>query len=1378
MTGVMHQPQRSVAPSWRWTRVLTSAAVAAAGALTVVVMAPAAATAADPPPPCLPESQTSAQWNLNGVEPRPKDDVFPRTGGYDLSVVSRQGSIGVLQNDEISDSWNDRIESVAMNNARYKAVPKFQATAVLNDAPRHAKSFTFRADGGFDWVPTDGYFGGDTFTYYLHIQGRCALARVTIPPTGLTTGVDDHYVGWGDDPIRASLFGVLSNDTNVVPFQTVIKTVASCVVGRQGVCNGGSTASPGGPLRTPHGVLTMNLDGTFVFQPDAGFRGTEQVGYWISTEPASSPHTLLELEVRDPLPQQQPLARDDLLNAEEDTPLTISASQLLANDRDSSYVPYAYDPTTVATREFTFDTPHGEVSVAYAGSLPNQYVGTMTYTPDPDYHGPDHFLYTSAASNPGALSNVARVEIDVAPRPDKPSPQPDYRNALQDQSVTVDVLANDLDDDPFDARTRVERFPSSCISCNGTWVVNPDNTVTYTPTPGFVGVAAWDYSVFDADGERGDSFVWLEIARDDARDDQYDAVEDTPLVVEAPGLRVNDPNPEIATVAPEVVDAPGHGSVTVAADGGFRYTPEADYHGSDAFTYAYRDPSTGQLGDQGTVSLDVAAVNDAPRVSLNGFCSASDICLLGEVRDVAEGGTVTVNGMIQDKEFGVGDLTLSWGDGSTTQVRYPCAPDAVSCPFSVDPTYSSLCLQCADALYFRFTHRYADDPAGDAPHFTISAAADDGATSPTVTTRAQVTNTTPTLAITTPGPIDATAGTAVTVQGTVDDPDLPPVSVDWGDGSASEAAIDACVLGTFQCTWSATHTYAGATPRTITATADDGDGGVGTATVEVRFAPVPDRPPVAGPVEVTLDEDSVHDAVAPGLLASASDPDGDHLTLVDHTTPSHGALVTAPNGAWTYEPQADYHGTDSFTYTVEANGQRATGTVSITVRPVNDPPVARGVSASTAAGVAVTVAGDVSDVDGDQLTLAIASQPGHGTAEVVDGRLRYTPAPGWAGADSFTYRAHDGTVFSRPATVEVTTRGAANQPPSVSPVADVAAVYSDPLAPVTVSATDDLSGPAALTFTATGLPAGLALRSDRDGTATVSGTVTAEPARYPVTVRVCDEDRACATTGFAVTVDAESAEVRVTSPSPIAVAAGKAGAAPAVTVKARVTDSDDGSPGSLSRINASSVRVTATPSGGGSATACKPKVSKRVAATATSPGYAEVSCTFAKGLKRGVYEISVRSVGSFAGSETALLSVHDPRARGASGAGTVVLAGGGSLQFAFQGLAGEPVKGTGALVERNAAGELVRVVRGMTLAALTTRTRARKSAQLTGKVAIDGVRGYRFVLTATDRGTPRSTAGAPDTLGLQVTAPSAAPAVSSLTFAPRPLVPGGNILIR
>ena len=98
-------------------------------------------------------------------------------------------------------------------------------------------------------------------------------------------------------------------------------------------------------------------------------------------------------------------------------------------------------------------------------------------------------------------------------------------------------------------------------------------------------------------------------------------------------------------------------------------------------------------------------------------------------------------------------------------------------------------------------------------------------------------------------------------------------------------------------------------------------------------------------------------------------------------------------------------------------------TVTSTVTPVNDAPVAVADSYSTDEDTALTVAApgvlaNDTDVDGDPLTAVMVSDPAHGTLTLnADGSFVYTPAANYNGADSFTYKANDGTADSNVATV-------------------------------------------------------------------------------------------------------------------------------------------------------------------------------------------------------------------------------------------------------------------------------------------------------------------------------------------------------------------------
>jgi hypothetical protein len=139
-------------------------------------------------------------------------------------------------------------------------------------------------------------------------------------------------------------------------------------------------------------------------------------------------------------------------------------------------------------------------------------------------------------------------------------------------------------------------------------------------------------------------------------------------------------------------------------------------------------------------------------------------------------------------------------------------------------------------------------------------------------------------------------------------------------------------------------------------------------------------------------------------------------------------VLTGTAPSLTYTPAAHYNGADSFTFRVTDNGGlTSTATVSITVTPVNDPPVANPQSVTVATGASIPITLTGSDVDGDALAFTVATSPAHGTLTGTPPSLTYTAATGYSGPDSFTFTVTDPSSASSTATVAITvTSGAAN----------------------------------------------------------------------------------------------------------------------------------------------------------------------------------------------------------------------------------------------------------------------------------------------------------------------------------------------------------------
>jgi hypothetical protein len=172
--------------------------------------------------------------------------------------------------------------------------------------------------------------------------------------------------------------------------------------------------------------------------------------------------------------------------------------------------------------------------------------------------------------------------------------------------------------------------------------------------------------------------------------------------------------------------------------------------------------------------------------------------------------------------------------------------------------------------------------------------------------------------------------------------------------------------------------------------------------------------PVANDDTAVTDEDT---QVTIDVAANDTDVDGDldpgSATVL--SAPAHGTLVNNSDGTFDYMPSRDYNGSDSFTYQICDSGMPikcATGTVNITINPVNDPPVANDDTAVTDEDTQVTidVAANDTDVDGnlDPGSATALSAPAHGTlVNNSDGTFDYTPSRDYNGSDSFTYQICD-----------------------------------------------------------------------------------------------------------------------------------------------------------------------------------------------------------------------------------------------------------------------------------------------------------------------------------------------------------------------------------
>ncbi|MCE4224898.1 tandem-95 repeat protein [Methylobacterium sp. C25] len=215
---------------------------------------------------------------------------------------------------------------------------------------------------------------------------------------------------------------------------------------------------------------------------------------------------------------------------------------------------------------------------------------------------------------------------------------------------------------------------------------------------------------------------------------------------------------------------------------------------------------------------------------------------------------------------------------------------------------------------------------------------------------------------------------------------------------------------------------------TITLTGTDLAGASATAQLTLTVA---NPSPIAVDDVLTTAEDT---PLTGTVLANDHDPDGDVLHVEPVTGPAHGHLDLRPDGTFTYTPDVDFRGADSFTYAlVDSDGGRAVATVHLTVTPVNDAPVAAADPLSMPANTVGTGRIVASDRDDDPLSFRLTDGPTNGTVTLAaDGRYAYTPYATYSGPDRFTVEVSDGHGGLALATVEVTvTPNPIQVPPTV-----------------------------------------------------------------------------------------------------------------------------------------------------------------------------------------------------------------------------------------------------------------------------------------------------------------------------------------------------------
>ncbi len=700
----------------------------------------------------------------------------------------------------------------------------------------------------------------------------------------------------------------------------------------------GSVLSAGTP--NGDGTWTLSpgdLDGLTLTAPD-GFSGDFQVTALATSTDGGTSLSWFTVGIDSNTP---PDAVDDLASTGEDAAVTID---LLANDSDA-------DGDAISVTSV-------ELAAGVDGTLVDNGDGTVTFTPGPGFDSLGvgdsstvEITYTISDGQGG--TDTATATVTVTGTNDGPVATADDLQAVEDTGLTftaTDLLQNDSDIDG-DALSIV----SFTAPEHGTLVVNDDGSYTYTPDSNYSGDDSFTYTISDGNGGFSTATVNLTVdpANDNpiAVDDQFAGSEDGTIVFSGADLVSNDFDLDGDTLSVASFTQPANGTLTYDADSDtFTFTPDEDWNGDTSFDYVLSDGQGGT--DTGSVSLDVAAVNDGP--------VAQD-----ELLSATEDQTGLTTGQLDATDVDGDSLTYALTDAPVDADGNPVAGLTIN----DDGSYS-----------FDIGDQFQDLANGATTDVTFTYTVSDGQ-----------------------GGTDTATGT-ITITGTNDGPVAQAEQIDvTEDGAAATGQLDATDIDgdtltfslvgdpiqgltinddgsySFDPTGQFQDLAVGETQDiTFTYQVDDGQGGTATATGTITITGTNDGP-VANDDSLTgAVEDQPFTFSAADILGNDADVDGDTLSIVSFDQPAGGEIVDNGDGTYTFTPNADFNGDTTFSYTVEdPSGAQSSATVTIDVAAVNDGPVAQDELLSATEDQTGLTTGqlDATDVDGDSLTYALTDAP-------------------------------------------------------------------------------------------------------------------------------------------------------------------------------------------------------------------------------------------------------------------------------------------------------------------------------------------------------------------------------------------------------------------
>lgn len=461
-------------------------------------------------------------------------------------------------------------------------------------APAHG-TVSVNGAGQLVYTPTAGFYGIDEFAYTIceTPSGICDTGRVRVnvlvsDVPNSTLAADDYTpVVYNAALAVTAASGVLANDTDPEGNTQAITPKTETVAGK--------------------GTIVLSADGSYTFTPVAGYLGDAQFSYQITdngTPPYSVNGTLHFLVRENPYVTLPDLAVA-YLNHE-------VAGNVAYNDKMPAGTTYGTPLTVPGNPNASIPVLTTTGAYTFTPTLAGKYEFDIPVCmPDQASACPAQRLVITVL-NPGVATNISIVNNDVA-----------YAkgSTLNPAPVTIHVKSNDGGGN-IGGTLSSPVIPASGAgaAAHGTVSVDGNGNVIYTPAAGFFGTDQFNYTVCETpSGLCQTATVRVEVLTPAALnttwaiDDYVSTNKDAALTVTAAnGVLANDMDPEYNTLAvvPKTETVTGKGTLVLAADGGYSFTPAAGFIGPVTFSYDIADNGTPSATAKGTLMILVKLIPD------------------------------------------------------------------------------------------------------------------------------------------------------------------------------------------------------------------------------------------------------------------------------------------------------------------------------------------------------------------------------------------------------------------------------------------------------------------------------------------------------------------------------------------------------------------------------------------------------------------------------------------------------------------------------------------------------------------------------------------------------------------------------------------------